>query len=92
MEKPRWKHDCDTCEFLGRHDSPEFITGGVTKHWDLYVHFYPNGSTTTIVARYGNEPDEYVSGLDKITCLPIVEGMRKVIIAYVRVDTDDGGR
>jgi len=51
MTYKRYEHDCDTCTFLG-----------VYKEDDLYfcsqVRF-----GNTVIARHGNEPGDYSSGL-----------------------------
>jgi len=44
--KKHFRHDCDNCEFLGE---GMYVT-------DVYL--CPDG---TLVARYGNKPDEYMS-------------------------------
>ena len=47
---PRFKHDgCSGCKYLGRF-----------KEYDLY--FCPQSGDKTVMARYGNEPSEYLSG------------------------------
>ncbi len=45
----RYKHDCDKCKPLGM-----FLDR------DLY---FCNAIHDTVIARYGDEPDEYISGL-----------------------------
>lgn len=47
----RYKHDCDTCVSLGEYEE-----------YDLY-HCYQKGMGATVVARYGDEPHEYLSGM-----------------------------
>lgn len=47
---PRYTHDCEICKFLGTHDE-----------YDLYVCVDAQGSSS-LVARYGDEPDEYTTG------------------------------
>lgn len=46
---PQFTHDCDDCIFLGNFNGK-----------DLYVHVK---DPQTIIARNGNEPEEYKSGL-----------------------------
>jgi len=55
QQPPLYQHDCARCIYLGRYlDKP-------TNRWrDLYVC---KSSGTTVIARYGNEGSEYVSGL-----------------------------
>lgn len=48
--KPRYEHNCDVCTFLGTHEE-----------YDLY--FCPQSGMPTVIARYGNEGANYMSGL-----------------------------
>ena len=64
IDKPRYTHDCDSCEFLGQYDK-----------YDLYV--CPD--EPTIVARYGNDGCEYGSGLDFAVCCSQSEKYRKAL-------------
>lgn len=48
--QPQWHHDCQQCAFLGRY-------GG----FDLY--HCPQGGRPTVVARFGNHNEEFLSGL-----------------------------
>ena len=50
MDK-RYIHDCDNCKFLGTY-----------KHYDLYV-CARNNTADTVIARFGDEPHEYKSGI-----------------------------
>jgi|JFJP01.1.fsa_nt_gi hypothetical protein len=50
LTKPRFKHDCTECTYLGRHNGK-----------DLY-HCTQVGNPTIIV-RHSNHPAEYVSGM-----------------------------
>lgn len=49
-EKPKFKHDCEDCVFMGRHNDH-----------DLY--YCAQSSIPTVVARYGSDGPEYKSGL-----------------------------
>jgi hypothetical protein len=64
---PKWKHDCDKCILLGHTTHNK---GTV----DLYCHPYsPIQDGITLVARYGNEGNEYIShtgGISKETGNP----------------------
>lgn len=51
MENPRYVHDCEQCKFLGLYEE-----------YDLYF-CDQNKFGPTVVARYGDEGDEYTSGL-----------------------------
>lgn len=48
---PRFTHDCDKCDFLGRHGN-----------WDLY-YCYKDVFGPTVIARFGDEGSEYISGM-----------------------------
>jgi hypothetical protein len=48
--EPRWKHDCRHCIFLG-----------FWKEYDFYL--CPKHPRLTLIARNGNKPREYMSGL-----------------------------
>jgi len=49
--KPRYIHDCSKCVFLETYED-----------YDLYV-CARHGKIDTLIARYGNDEDEYASGL-----------------------------
>jgi hypothetical protein len=48
MDKPIFQHDCETCTFLGSFQGS-----------DLYCH---ESDLPTIIARYGDDGPEYISG------------------------------
>jgi hypothetical protein len=48
---PRYKHDCKNCTFLGE-----------WRERDLY-HCLQGGNYPTVVARFSDEPEDYISGL-----------------------------
>lgn len=52
--KPRYLHDCDCCQYLGRHTSEHH------GEMDLYAH---SRGRTTVIARFGDHGSEYLSGL-----------------------------
>ena len=55
LKQPKFEHECEECLYLGR-----FL-----KH-DLYACRDPKipNTITTVLARYGNEDWEYISGLE----------------------------
>jgi hypothetical protein len=63
---PIWKHDCDSCAFVGSIVSSVFedCTDDELLTWDLYYHppLTPGGRDS-VIARYGNEGCEYQSGM-----------------------------
>lgn len=81
MEEPKYKHDCLECNFLGRHQ----LAGeqDLPAEYDLY---FCNGRISpTVIARYGSEGHEYLSGLEVAQALqknghdqdPLVEALRR---------------
>jgi hypothetical protein len=60
-ETPQYKHDCETCVFLGRFTDNSTYTGGVDREYDLYYH--QGTIETTVVARFSDEGSDYSSGL-----------------------------
>lgn len=47
---PQFVHDCKECTYLGQCEG-----------YDLY--FCPQGNLPTVIARYGDAPWEYISGM-----------------------------
>ena len=60
-ELPRYKHDCEDCIFLGHFEE-----------YDLYYCPDDNPVLTTVIARYGDIGDQYMSGLSS-SCSPLME-------------------
>jgi len=54
QESPQFAHDCGTCTFLGRANDPDGFP------YDLYFHKKSNYQT--LIARDGNDGDQYVAG------------------------------
>lgn len=52
--KPKFKHDCEHCVFVGR-----VLTAG--HETDLYLAC--DKSAYTYIIRYDNEPSKYISGI-----------------------------
>jgi hypothetical protein len=50
--KPLFKHDCDCCTFLGNN----------TRN-DMDLYYCPQSGSPTVIARYGDEGHEYMSGI-----------------------------
>ena len=69
--KTLFTHDCEECEWMGSY-----------RGFDLYV-CRPNVKCLSILARYGNEPNEYVSGIDMYGGGLLVNKTRKDIDAKV---------
>jgi len=49
----RYKHDCDTCIPLGQFQENDIYFCGSLN----------NKANDTVVSRYGNKPEDYISGL-----------------------------
>lgn len=65
----RYTHDCGRCVFLGEHGE-----------YDLYFHEGTPPVLTTVIARYGNEGGNYMSGLAFAGRIPeLAEARRRAI-------------
>jgi hypothetical protein len=63
----RYIHDCKKCVFLGCYEE-----------YDLYVHW--DDCEKSVIARYGNDGSQYISGLSFVTCnLALAEALRRAI-------------
>lgn len=71
MSTPKFKHDCDRCNFLGRHEETDS---------DLYYcrqyHKVP-----TLVARYSDDPVDYSSGLSFVATMPEIAEANRLAVA-----------
>jgi len=89
-EKPMFKHNCEYCEFLGNYKiyktynpygNSEALKDKSNDFYkyDLYYCVKGNGNLPTVVARFGNEPQDYISGPDGYTmhAQVILEGWRR---------------
>lgn len=65
--KPLFNHNCATCVFLGHHEGH-----------DLYYHH--GQAEETVIARYGNEGQDYCSGLG-LQIASLVEAHRRAFNA-----------
>lgn len=61
-EKPLFTHDCEKCTFLGVFDGR-----------DLYHHESP----ISLIARFGNEPWDYESGIALVNIMPHITEAHK---------------
>lgn len=76
-EPPRFTHDCSTCVYLGRIQSEPGAHASEREGYDLYFH---KEGHVTVIARFGSEGPDYVSGLplaDKVPAL--AEAKRRAI-------------
>jgi hypothetical protein len=53
MDKARYTHNCIGCQFLGNYDD-----------FDLYVCSQGDKEIDTLVARYGDELEKFIYGVD----------------------------
>jgi len=61
--KPTFKHDCEQCRFLGTLRIPNPINLKDST-WDLYACYSTHsGNLNTVLARFGNDGPDYISGL-----------------------------
>lgn len=63
----RYTHDCTSCTPLG-----EF------NEFDLY-HCGQGGHRPTVIARYGNDGPEYLSGMDSVHTPSLVEAQKRAV-------------
>lgn len=79
--KPKFKHDCDKCVYLGSYSEEElhekctavvaFMPRDYGKYFDLYFcGAAASEGHTTVVARYGDRGPDYVSGLHYVNAFP----------------------
>ena len=55
MDKPKFKHDCSCCTFLG-------VTKYDNEYYDLY--FCAGAGMPTVIARFSDEGPDYMSGMN----------------------------
>jgi len=58
LDERLFKHDCDKCIFLYRTEKEDY-----DELYDIYF-CNQNSSIDTIIARYGNEGADYISGIE----------------------------
>lgn len=67
MKKKNFKHNCNICIFLGELLFTDNFTVGVdpdiVRAADLYVCSH-DGGIPTVIARFGDEENDYISGLE----------------------------
>jgi hypothetical protein len=69
MVMPRYNHDCDKCVFLGEYEE-----------YDLYFCGQGTLLTSTVIARYSNNGEDYTSGIDFATHYPpLIEAKSRAI-------------
>lgn len=75
--RPRFRHNCRACTFLGHyHSRPELQRDAsqILIDADLYVCRQQGlGGLPTVIARYRNEPEGYVSGLALAEQMPALK-------------------
>ena len=69
---PQFEHRCDRCIFLGRAAYDNLPGSKVSEAHDLY--YCPIGKEPSVIARYGNEPDQYLLGIPGRTVVSGVNG------------------
>jgi len=71
----KYEHKCPTCIYLGEYEDKG-------KEYDLYCCPPAHGKLHTLVARYGNDGPEYLSGTPEsetaFRALPLIEAMNRV--------------
>lgn len=78
-----WEHDCANCMYLGT----DTFHG---EYWDMYVaERRTHHGTLTLIARYGNEPGEYLSGLGFVGREPMLALAAVLAIKQGLIEGDD---
>ena len=72
MSTPQFQHDCDHCHFLGHHEGH-----------DLYVC---QSAHPTVIARYGDDGSEYLSGLPAVGHEPLLTEAARLAVAAGLLD------
>lgn len=68
--KPRYKHDCEGCVYLSTWDD---------EHEETYDLYYCNqGSLPTVIARFGHDGPDYVSGIFFAPQVPALAEAKKL--------------
>lgn len=57
---PRYQHDCSSCIYLGYVTVPNTDNTKTLVGYDLYT--CPQAGIATVIARYGSDGENYVSG------------------------------
>ena len=60
MQQPKYKHDCSNCIFLGSFTTEKVSYKNI---YDLYYHPNEEPVFRSLVARYGSEGGNYLSGM-----------------------------
>lgn len=64
MASPNWQHDCKSCTFLGTlHEGRDW--------WDFYYCGQLEGIQPTLIARFGDDGPEYISGINPHDTWPL---------------------
>jgi hypothetical protein len=72
----RFVHDCDSCTFLGVYDCPEDKAT-----YDLYhcMQGGPLDGIPTVIARYGHDGPDYLSGINMTLTPALVEAQKRAV-------------
>lgn len=77
--KPQFTHDCDRDVYLGRYECR--LYGAC----DLYYADH-GGMTDTVIARFGNDGPDYVSGLPLVRAVPcLTEAYKRAVAQGIEV-------
>lgn len=84
---PRYKHDCESCTFLGRHGDADLY---FADHGGATLGYIP--SNATVISRWGDEPSNYSSGLIAAENEPDLAAARDLAIARGLLRRVDNGQ
>ncbi len=73
-ETPQFTHDCDRCTFLGRYENE-----GHGQSHDLYW-CNQGGTRDTVIARWGNDGPQYISGLPFVGQVPAITEAHRLAV------------
>lgn len=79
-ETPQFVHDCKHCKFLGRFKEGDkvLLCAGESGDYDLYFCKDGNRNLSSVIARYGDDPSSYISGLHGSQFSPcLAEGVKR---------------
>lgn len=84
-ETPQFEHDCYKCVFLGRYTAKgDDGFDRASKEYDLYV--CDTSTLPTVIARYGNDGPEYLSGIPGVpSSPPLMEAARRAIRGFIQL-------
>lgn len=75
--KKLYNHDCSTCCFLGNHHVEKDKINGEQLNTTYDLYYCSQGVIPTVIARFGSEGSEYISGLNLANLVESLSEARK---------------